>query len=466
MKKSIKYLFVLSLMAGVSVGCDNFLNPHLAQVKTTQQAIKSVSDLQNTVNGAIHDLADTYNLDNIFARDFIVTNVVSSDNAYSSGSSGRMQDQDGLSYTPDGADVQIFWEHFYSAIADLNLAIQQSSKLKNADQKRVNFVVGQAYALKGLSYLDLLMSYGQQYVNGGTKPGGIPIRVGFGNSDNIPRQTVDASWDSIGTYFNKAITLMDSSQEFDKFHMNYWAARGLQARYALYHGDWDLVKTACKDIINNGPFKLVAAKDYAGDWSSDNGPQALWSIGYNQSFHPPFENIASIYRVIPGKTTYGDIVVTKDLYNLYGPNDVRKKLYTVRGGLIRMSGKYTKISGLDPVRIIRYAEVLLDYAEALARTGDQGQAKTIINNIAKHRNEKSYSSGSVQNVLLERRKELAMEGFHFFDMLRNKKPIVPVAGKKSNLNKTLQPGAYQLALPIPRHEINANGKVKQNKGYK
>ncbi len=43
-------------------------------------------------------------------------------------------------------------------------------------------------------------------------------------------------------------------------------------------------------------------------------------------------------------------------------------------------------------------------------------------------------------------------------------PIKPVTSK-SELDHTVDVGSHQLALPIPLHERNANGKVKQNKGY-
>src|SRR5690625_5368612 len=87
-----------------------------------------------------------------------------------------------------------------------------------------------------------------------------------------------------------------------------------------------------------------------------------------------------------------------------------------------MTGKYRDELGTDNVRIIRYAEVLLNKAEALVKrnnAGDREEALSIINELSAERgSSRVYSEATPENVLAERRLELAMEGQRLFDLAR------------------------------------------------
>jgi hypothetical protein len=156
--------------------------------------------------------------------------------------------------------------------------------------------------------------------------------------------------------------------------------------------------------------------------------------------------------------------VTQDLYNAYEADDVRKELYSVEDETIRMVGKYPSADAVDNIRIIRYEEVVLNYAEALAQTNSP-EALTYLNLIATNRGATPYTQATVDNVLLERRKELAMEGHRAFDLLRNGRGI-PYVDPRQTFTKTGIPfGSPALAFPIPLNEISANPNIEQNDSY-
>ena len=69
--------------------------------------------------------------------------------------------------------------------------------------------------------------------------------------------------------------------------------------------------------------------------------------------------------------------------------------------------------------IMRYAEVLLNYAEACIQTGDAASAKTVINQIQKRAGSKTISA-SVDMEVLKREKsyELWLESCRWFDIIR------------------------------------------------
>ena len=71
------------------------------------------------------------------------------------------------------------------------------------------------------------------------------------------------------------------------------------------------------------------------------------------------------------------------------------------------------------LRVMRYAEVLLMYAEACLQTGDNAEAKKYINEIQKRAGSKTISETVDMQVLMdEKQYELWFEGARFHDLVR------------------------------------------------
>lgn len=453
MKKIIRYLFALLIIAGVGSGCDNFLSPSVDQNKPVEGAIQSGSDMQAVVYGAYDDL----NRVELFGRDFLVSAEAMTDNAFSNGNSGRFITQDQVNFTVNSGYALGVWQYFYETIADANIAINADI----ASSPEVDEYRGQAYAVRAFAHMNLLLAFGQQYVAGGDASKGIPYVTTYNEGDFYPpRDPIADVWTKIGQDFDSAVSLLDPNN-FKVTEMNYWAVRALQTRYYLYTKQYDQVKTVAEEIINSGNFSITPAGQYVADWESGSGPESLFELAFTTTDRLGTDNIARIYR----DTNYGDVEVSADLYNAYDPNDVRLGLYSDDAGTYRMVGKYFDELGSDNVRIIRYAEVILNYAEALAQDpATQPDALTELTKITSNRNEPAYTSGTVDNVLRERRLELAMEGHRLYDLARTGRDI-PVGDTRSYRTSTISYGDYRYALPIPDSEIRANSNVTQNEGY-
>ncbi|HKK46904.1 MAG TPA: RagB/SusD family nutrient uptake outer membrane protein [Balneolaceae bacterium] len=454
MKKIIKYLFALLIVAGIGSGCNNFLSPSVDQNKPVDGTITSGSDMQAVVYGAYDDL----NRVELFGRDFLVSGEAMSDNAFSNGNSGRFITQDQMNFTINSGYALGVWQYFYEVIADANIAI-------NADvpsSPEVDEYRGQAYAIRAFAHMNLLLAFGQEYVTGGDPNGGIPYVTTYNEGNFYPsRDAIADVWAKIGQDFDSALNLLDPTN-FRVTEMNYWATRALQSRYYLYTKQYDNVKTAAEEIINSGNFSITPANQYVATWHSGSGPSSLFELAFTTTDRLGTDNIARIYR----NTNYGDVEVSSDLYNAYDANDIRLGLYSDNAGTYRMVGKYFDELGSDNVRIIRYAEVILNYAEALAQDpATQGEALNQLTKITSNRNEPAYTAGTVDNVLLERRLELAMEGQRFYDLARTGSDL-PVGDSRSYRSSVIPYGDYRYALPIPDSEIRANSNVNQNEGYK
>lgn len=144
----------------------------------------------------------------------------------------------------------------------------------------------------------------------------------------------------------------------------------------------------------------------------------------------------------------------------------------------------------QPWIYMRLGEIYLNYAEALYMTGDESGARTYIEKIrARARGGNNVlpevtSSGDelMKKIQQERRIELAFEEHRFFDVRRWRIADVTEIGKLNGVLITKSPKGkktYKLntveqkreffeqhyLFPIPRNEMERNGKFVQNPGY-
>ncbi|HET8866147.1 MAG TPA: RagB/SusD family nutrient uptake outer membrane protein, partial [Gracilimonas sp.] len=205
-------------------------------------------------------------------------------------------------------------------------------------------------------------------------------------------------------------------------------------------------------------------------FNGDGAPGSMFELAYSETDASSFDNLARIYR----DTNYGDVEVTNDLYNAYDPADIRLGLYSAededpddaRPLNYRMVGKWTNEQGYDNIAVIRFAEVILNYAEALAsQPGGEPAALVELTKITSERNAPAYATGAIANVWNERRLELAMEGHRFFDLIRTGRPIPIVDPAQTIADGGVPAGSYRFAMPIPQDEIDANSSMVQNEGY-
>lgn len=462
MRKLSKYFLVLLIVAGISTGCDDFLSPSVDENVPTEEAVVNVSDLEAVVYGVYDDL----NRVELYGRDFYVSGDVMSDNALSNANSGRFVGQDQFNFTTNSGYALGVWDVFYEAISGANVAIHADLS-SDAD---VDHYKGQAYALRAFSHFNLLQAFGQQYVDGGDPSNGIPYADEYrtaaeadGNYLLPERDALDTVLDNIEVDLEMAVDLIDPSR-MDVVEMNYWAVRAFQTRFYLYTEQYDRVVEIAEDIINDSGYEITSAEDLVSDWESGSGPGSLFELAFTTTDRLGTDNISRIYR----DTNYGDVEASDDLYNAHAGDDVRLNLYDSDGDTHRMVSKYSDELGSDNVRVIRFAEVVLNYAEALAN-GEPGEmtATEALNMLADER----YEDGSpylldvtVEDVLLERRLELAMEGHRLYDLMRTGEDIEPGDGSSAR-TETINNGDYRLALPIPENEIRANSAMNQNEGY-
>lgn len=468
MNNIFKLTLVLLLVAGISTGCEDFLEPSVDQNLPTETVVQSVDDLESLVLGAHDDL----NRVDLYGRDYYVSADVMADNGFSNNNSGRFIPQTQFNFTVNSGYADGVWDVFYEAIASANVVINNES-VENSAQ--VEYIKGQAYAIRAFAHMNLLLSFGQQFISGGNPDFGIPYVTTYNEGNLYPaRDPIATVWSNIESDFAEAARLMDpaldavdGNGDLNPVYMNYAAVKGLQSRMYLYTGDFDAAVTAADEALGG----YAPADDDLADWATGSGPNSLFEFAFTATDRLGTDNIARILR----DTNYGDVEATQDLYDSYDAADGRLGLFSVVADTIRMNGKYVDELGTDNVRVLRLAEVYLNKAEALARSGNaanEAEAVTMINAMSSARGSATvYAPAGTQAVidavLAERRLELAFEGHRLYDLLRHGKDIPYVPSKNVNFitGSDIPFGNGRLALPIPQGEMDANSNMDQNPYY-
>lgn len=369
------------------------------------------------------------------------------------------------------------WKTTYEDVAIANYVLKLIDEATGTQAER-DFVKGEAYFARAMSYFNLVNLYGQPY-NSATANAdlGVPLRDEIGVEVSYSRNTVAECYAFIESDLANARRLISNSKLVkSKWHPSVATCDLLMSRVKLYQDKWDETISNANSVIE----KAGLSKMYA------NQPfiiSANEEVLYSNNTYP-------ILRLYNYGTVYSttSFYTNKALINLYDTNDNRKSLFfqAIDDGTGRFNYRTKKYEpGLFTSMgygNLRVAEAYLNRAEAYAQKGDVANA---INDIkALHANRYSSVSGIVyptnpqevlQYVLNERRKELCFEDHHrWFDLRRMKnrpeiKHVFTLIGddgsKIGTETYTLYTDDKNYTLPIPLKERQNNPIIRNNDRY-
>jgi hypothetical protein len=468
----IKSTIPVLIVGGILLGSckKDFLDLKPYNQVAADVAITNETDMQAAVNGAYAALRDV----DLFGRTIPLIGDLLADNVYIAiVNSNRYLAEFNYSYLNTHANSLSTWSDAYNGILRANNIIHADIPATAVS----NQLKGEALTLRAIQYFYLVNIWATPYAVDPNAEG-VPIVLEYNPTLKPARNKVSEVYAQIEKDLADAFELMTSTTKNSSYATKY-VARALQAKVAMMKGDWNTARTAALDVVTNGGYTLAASANYVNYWKSPT-PQAakletIWEITSDAVANGGFDALAYFYDA----TGYGDAIATDALYNLYSATDVRKNLMTAgtKGGqAVKYVTKYPNSSNAaekDDTKIIRYAEVLLILAEAYARTNDETNAKVYLNMVAKQRDPSfagyaSTGAALIDDILLERRKELAFEGHRYWDLTRTKQDVVRVnlAGNyPSNTPLTLPTSSNKRIWAIPQSERDANPNITQNPGY-
>ena len=434
-------------------------------------AITNESDMQAALNGAYGNM----NSPNLYGRSTPLFGDLVSDNVYiSTVNSNRYLDFFQINYTTTDENGQGIWQSAYSTILRANNVINSSLQgNENIDQLR-----GEALAIRGLMYFELVKFFAKPYT---VDPNalGVPLILVYDPTLKPQRNSVQEVYTQIEKDFTDAANLM--TQDKSSGFFTKWAATALLARMYQFKGEWDKALTTAEDVINNSGYSLLQLNDVLSFWqnNTDRGDklEVLFEIVFDATNNINNSSLPYFYD----QGGYGDALATESLYDLYSNTDVRKDLFIVgspiRGADAKVVNKFpnTGAADKDEMKVIRMSELYLIAAEAAYHNNDEPTALTYLNDVATERDPAfaGYSSSGqalLDDILLERRKELAFEGHRYWDLARNNLNVTRVDlanNYPGNVPLILETTNFRRILPIPQGELDANPNIReqQNPGY-
>ncbi|MGM0530214.1 MAG: RagB/SusD family nutrient uptake outer membrane protein, partial [Bacteroidota bacterium] len=430
---------------------EDFLEPGLFQTKKFEEGIQTTDDLHNLVNGVYDDM----NTAEYYGRDMIIFGEVRSDNTNNDESTGRYINVGRFNMLANDAYAIDTWTNIYECLQQSNIAIHSDV---TDEAGEADYYKGQAYTLRALFYFDLMRLYSTMFVE--DYDYGVPIVTEFDKSaSQAPpaRSTLAETRGQIENDFEMALDLMDSSFDGTKTEISVDAAKALYSRYLLYIGNYEEAMNLAYEIIENPnyDYQYTAAPLYETQWENKETNESIFELAFTSSDRLNTTSVGYMWD----PRGYGDFIFTDDLLGLYEENEARYP-YTSQGFPMR----YQNLNGTYNIRIIDYPEVVLNYAEAAFHEGDPNEdALSMLNELANARGAGDYADLNEENILTERRKELAGAGHRYFDLLRTEQDIPDVA---SQIAEPIPYGDERLAFPIPEDELDANPNIEnQNPGY-
>ncbi len=345
-------------------------------------------------------------------------------------------------------DVEDFWMSAYYCINLCNLVLDHLHVVQEADRNRVR---GEALFVRGWLLFELTRFFGQQYVQGAPNDGpAVPILTSpaYDSDDNalVPRNTVAECYAQAIADVSEAEALLPAKN--DVFATRY-AAAAILARIYLQMQQYEQARDAAHRVIASGAFSLLPT--YAEVFSAD-GPTKERIFGIVVT-NTDGINAMNLYFSTLAYGGRGDIEIKQSFIDLFDAADARKALYYKTAGKWR-TGKFNNQFG--DLNIIRLAEMYLTRAECNLRLGSAVGATPVedYNQIRVRAGLPAATEVPLEELLLERRRELAHEGFRIHDIKR-------LFGSVGNFawNDPM------MLFPIPQREITVNPNLIQNEGY-
>lgn len=453
-------------MISLVLSCtESFLELTPQQQVSDVDAIKNLEDLETSITGVYDEISGTY----YYGRTLFMIPDVMADDVKQNGQANRLVDYAGHVQRVTDPDATNLWLGMYRANNALNNIINSDVPVAQPSQADKNHILGEAYALRGLVYFDMVRLFAQHYkFTPDASHLGVPLILDFDPTRLPERNTVEEVYDQIISDMTMAISLMKPiSRSGNSNTLSATSVKALLSRVYLYKEDWPNAEAMATEVIDSG-FNLVPNANYLSLWNIDNSSESIFEISMTEADN--VSGIAALYLA----AGFGDYLPSNDVVSLYEVGDARLGTFEVDPLLagefapFRMI-KYPNINGYDNVKVIRLAEMYLIRAEARAKigtniTGAQDDLDMVRQRALPSAPDTADTGQALLDaIFLERRLELAFEGQRLWDLMRNKEDIVRTQCTSSIC--LIPYGDDTNVLPIPQIETDVNPNITPNPGY-
>lgn len=469
--KKINVIIGLCIGAATLCGCsDSLLDVNPNMQNTTNNFFKSAEQLEQGVNAAYSTLQlnGQYEISNLLLGELPSDNTWDEVPANDGGYCGQL---DEFSMTSGNTVTENSWRDNYIGIQQCNVVLNRVGNVPGLTDDKKNTTIGEMKFLRGLMYFNLVRIFGDvPLVTQETSNVNDYFGQGRTASEEVYKQIV--------ADLTEASSLLPE-KESQRGRANKWAALGILAKVELTLKDYQAAQSHLQEIVNANRYMLL--DDPAQIFSPHNkgNKEIIFDVQFESGMNGNTEGSDAFRYFSPSGTVNGakgHNLPTKEVYDLFADNDLRKNTYIKQTTGNLASGKFVQTSdviedGGNNVVVLRYADVLLMLSECLANNGQLEEACHYLNLIKRRAGISTFVSNVQSEVLdeiaLERRKELVNEGSRWFDLIRTGKAVEVMNNYfKSTIGYNgISITEDNLVQPIPQSQIDTDSSILQNKNY-
>ena len=484
----LKYNLIAIALLGFSFSsCSDFLEQNPQTDLSENDFYKTADDILSAVNGVYSSLQEG----DIYGN-WYVFGEIPSDNTRNqlSGSVTTQNEFDQFYIDTQNSMIANFWKAAYKVINRTNTVlgridgIEINTELANRYKLECKFI-------RALMYFNLVRVYGD-----------VPLvlkEISISESYDILREPKENVYNQIIADLKEAQDLPVSYSTAEDGRATQGAAKALLANVYMTLHKYAEAETILAEIINSGRYSLL--ENTPGSLNIDgyknvfspvnhNSKEGIFEIQFLKGGYGEGSNYANNFapensgtNVVAVGGTGGNNIPEMDIYNAYEEGDLRRDFSMSLGYYDNrknnewvesryvckfMDVPYQNNDASNNYPVIRYADVILMYAEALNQNGKTAEACKYLN--MTRRRGFGYQTTETSPVDLqttdkaqfalmveqERRVELAFENHRWFDLIRTGRAVEVMRSKGFSLNET------NLICPIPQKQIDVNPQLTQN----
>jgi len=444
------------------------------------------------VTAAYSSLQDMYGKSGS-SRGIWIYGEVASDNSYALTSGERLNEFDTFSVLSDNPRLQSQWVATYQTIARCNIILSRAGAVKLTDATR-NRLYGEVRFIRALAYFNAVRIWGD-----------VPLVTdeitNIADAYTYGRQPATAVYKQVEDDLAFAELNLPASQTAANLgRATKGAAQGLLGKVLLTEKKYDLAAAKLKLVIDANLYALQASYANIFLTSNEMNSEILFAVRYTKGglgVGSPFTNwfLPSPLTAAQNTSVNGGVgtgqqfnTVDADLvaaFTASGPTDVRAAASYGNTATPYFTKKYADVPTLSTDAendwiVLRYADVLLMYAEALnEQAGPNPLALDAVNRVLRRSRGLPVATAAPTVDLptttdqptlrarleTERRLELNFEGHRWFDLVRTGRAIPVMNAFFTKAAVATRIDAHNLVFPLPIQELQTNPVLTQNQGY-
>lgn len=461
----MKYIFSLMASLLLLAGCGgDFLDKEPTDSVSSDE-VGVPGNAERLFNGAWYNLFEyVYTLANsgyrgLQCQDDMMADDVVSRPAYGFNASYQFNDI----AIPNNIRTSFAWYLMYKTIDNCNtaLAIQ-------GDTEALRQAQGQALALRAFCYLHLAQHYQFTYLKDPTAPC-VPIYTEPTTDDTAPKgkstvaQVYRRVFDDLALAkdYLKNYTRKGDGQKF-KPDVN--VVNGLLARAYLLTGQWEEAAKAAA-AARQGYSLMTTAAEYEG---FNNISNKEWIWGHPQTLSQSNASYNFYFLDATYVGAYSSFMADPHFRDTFSEGDIRLELFQwMREGYLGYKKFHMRADDTADIVLMRASEMLLVEAEALARDGFPEKAVVPLNELRRARGLGDYDltgksqQDVIDEILMERRRELWGEGFGITDILRTqqsvKRTMLSAEEQKQEVDAWQEGGGFAKRNPLGHWFVTFSG---------